>query len=54
MAIRKTQIRGFFAAIFAILLIVFLAAFGAIAVGMEIPGLVLITDAFGVYVDSGE
>ena len=42
-----TRVRSFIAAIFALVLVVVLAAFGAAALDMDIPLLSNITNAFG-------
>lgn len=45
--IKATKVRGFIAAVFAVILIILMAAFGTAAAGIRVPLLSGITDFFG-------
>ena len=47
MALKATQVRNFFGAVFAIALIIVLAAFVCAMFGIRVPGLSAITDFVG-------
>ena len=46
--INWTKVRGFFAAMFALALVVVMAAVGAKLAGWRVPGLIQITDFLGI------
>lgn len=50
MAVKMTKIRGFVAGAAALVLVVLLAALAFAALGIRVPVLVNITDAFGIEV----
>ncbi len=52
--IKMHQIRSFLAGVIAVGLVIVLAAFGTAAVGIRLPILSNVTDAFGFYADEGE